>query len=50
MRLLACLGLVAATSLTGCGKEPTMLEKYFYAEKGKLEKLFEKTLISRVAN
>ncbi len=41
MRLLAFLGLVAATSLTGCEKEPTMFEKCFDAEKGKLEKLFE---------
>ena len=41
MRLLAFLGLVAATSLVGCEKEPTMFEKCFAAEKGKLEKLFE---------
>ena len=41
MRLLAFLGLVVATSLTGCEKEPTMFEKCFDAEKGKLEKLFE---------
>ena len=41
MRLLMCLGFVAATSLTGCEKEPTMFEKCFDAEKGKLEKRFE---------
>lgn len=41
MRLLAFLSLVAATSLTGCEKEPTMFEKCFDAEKGKLQKLFE---------
>ena len=34
MRLLACLGLVVATSLAGCEKEPTMFEKCFAAEKG----------------
>ena len=41
MRLLICLGLVAATSLTGCEKEPTMFEKCFDSEIGKLDKLFE---------
>lgn len=46
MRLLACLGLVVATSLAGCEKEPTMFEKCFDAEKGKLKKLLESDPLS----
>ena len=35
MRLLACLGLVVATSLAGCEKEPTMYEKCESTESAK---------------
>ena len=41
MKSQIAIAICAIASLSGCDKEPTMFEKCFDAEKGKLEKLFE---------